>query len=54
LQLRQGEGWQPVYEALKLDWVDRGTGMDRAFSTRPALAVARMTERLAGKVEELF
>jgi hypothetical protein len=54
LQLRQGEGWQPVYEALKLDWVDRGTGTDRAFSNRPALAVTRMRERLARKVEELF
>ena len=54
LQLRQGEGWQPVYEALNLAWVDRGTGTDRAFTNRPALAVARMTERLAGKGEEVF
>jgi hypothetical protein len=54
LQLRRGDGWRPVYEALRLDWVDRGTGTDRAFSNRPALAVTRMKERLAGKVEELF
>ena len=54
LQLRQGDGWQPVYEVLKLEWVDRGTGTDRAFSNRPALAVTRMRERLAGKAEEFF
>jgi AAA domain/Ankyrin repeat len=36
LLLRKGEGWQPVYEALKLDWVDRGTGSDAKFGVRPA------------------
>lgn len=47
LQLRKGEGWQPVYEALRLDWVDRGTGSDEMFSVRPAAVVARVCERLA-------
>jgi muconolactone delta-isomerase len=45
LQLRRGEGWQPVYQALKLDWVDRGTGTDEMFSVRPTAAVARARER---------
>jgi hypothetical protein len=54
MQLRRGGGWQPVYDALKLDWVDRGTGTDEQFGTRPALVVARLTERLAGNSEELF
>jgi hypothetical protein len=45
LQLRRGEGWQPVYGALKLDWVDRGTGTDEMFSVRPRAAVARVRER---------
>ena len=54
LQLRQGEGWQPVYEALKLDWVDRGTGTDEAFNTRPASVVARLKDRSAGTADELF
>ncbi|VTU46219.1 hypothetical protein SRS16P2_00554 (plasmid) [Variovorax sp. SRS16] len=49
MQLRRGDGWQPVYEALKLDWVDRGTGTDDTFRTRPALAVARASERMAGR-----
>jgi hypothetical protein len=47
LQLRKGEGWQPLYEALHLDWVDRGTGTDEMFSVRPAGVVAKMRERAA-------
>jgi hypothetical protein len=45
LQLRRGEGWRPVYEALSLGWVDRGTGNDGMFSVRPAAVVARTRER---------
>jgi hypothetical protein len=45
LQLRHGEGWRPVYEALSLDWVDRGTGSDEMFSLRPTELVARMCKR---------
>jgi hypothetical protein len=47
LQLRRDAGWQPVYGALKLDWVDRGTGTDEMFIVRPAAAVARVRERAA-------
>lgn len=47
LQLRRGEGWQPVYEVLSLDWVDRGTGSGEMFSVRPAGVVAMMRERAA-------
>ena len=32
-------------EALKLDWLDRGTGTDGKFRVRPAAAVARVHER---------
>lgn len=54
MQLRRGDGWRPVYEALRLDWVDRGTGTDETFRTRPALVVARVREHLAGTLEEFF
>jgi hypothetical protein len=47
LLLRRGEDWLPVYEALRLDWVDRGTGADEAFSVRPAAVVERLRERVA-------
>ena len=54
LQLRRGEGWQPVYEALKLDWVDKGTPTDEMFSVRPAGVVARLQQRLeSGPTEPL-
>lgn len=52
--LRKGEGWQPVYEALELDWVDQGTGTDDRYRTRPASVVASLREGLAGPSEELF
>jgi hypothetical protein len=52
--LRKGADWRPVYEALELDWIDQGTGTDRAYGTRPASVVARLRDRLAGTAEELF
>jgi Ankyrin repeat len=52
--LRKGEVWQPVYDALQLDWVERGTGTNRPFRRRPASMVARMKDAVAGKLEELF
>ena len=52
--LRKNEGWVPVYEAIKLDWVDQGTGKDRAYITRPAAVVARIGERLTGAADESF
>ena len=54
LQLRKGEGWQPVYGALKMDWIDRGTGTDEPLTTRPASVVKRMRDRLAGTSEEVL
>jgi hypothetical protein len=52
--LRKGDGWRAVYEAVKLDWVDKGTGNDEPYSARPASVVARLTDRLAGNVQEFF
>ncbi|MBS0401965.1 MAG: hypothetical protein JSS18_05670 [Proteobacteria bacterium] len=43
--LRKGDGWRPVYEALTLDWVDRGTGTEEAYSTRPEAVVAKLKMR---------
>ena len=54
LLLRKGEGWAPVFEALRLDWIDRGTGTDKPYITRPAAAVASLTARLAGQAREQF
>jgi hypothetical protein len=52
--LRQQDGWRPVYDALKLDWVDRGSGNESTYRTRPAAAVARLNDRLAGVAGEYF
>lgn len=49
--LRKGDAWRPVYEALALDWVDRGTGGMRDVMTRPAHAVARLRQSLASAPE---
>ena len=48
LLLRKGEGWVPVYEALKLDWIDRGCGAPTGpYFLAPAESVARLTARSA-------
>ena len=52
--LRRGEDWRPVYEAIKLDWVDQGTGGDTAHGTRPMSVVTGLKDRSAGNVEEFF
>ncbi|MBP6504405.1 MAG: AAA family ATPase [Rhodoferax sp.] len=52
--LRRRDGWRPVYEALELNWVDRGSGSEGTYRTRPAAAVARLNDRLAGAADELF
>jgi AAA domain/UvrD-like helicase C-terminal domain/Ankyrin repeat len=54
MQLRRGEGWQPVYEALRLDWLDQGAVTAKPFGGSPATVVHRLEERLAGKSDELF
>jgi len=46
MQLRAGEGWQPVYELLALDWVDRGCGRDSRLLPRPLKMVAWMREKV--------
>jgi len=35
MQLRAGEGWQPVYERLALAWIDRGCGREIDHRPRP-------------------
>lgn len=42
MQLRAGEGWQPVYEQLALDWLDRGCGGVIDYGLRPAQWIARV------------
>ncbi|MDM0117955.1 AAA family ATPase [Variovorax sp. J22R133] len=54
MQVRRGEGWQAVYEALRLEWVDRGTGTDQTYRIRPASIVSMLKERLEGTPQELF
>ena len=29
----------PVYEALRLNWIDRGTGTDEPYNVRPVARV---------------
>jgi hypothetical protein len=45
--LRKGDAWRPVYEAMALDWIDQGVGMDEGLVTRPAQTVAELMRRLA-------
>ena len=42
LMLRKADGWQPVYDALGLDWIDIGCGRDGDVCPRPAAVVARL------------
>ena len=50
LLLRQGEDWKPVYEALRLDWIDRGCSNALYFG-QPAKVVAMLTARLQARLE---
>ena len=52
--LRNGEGWVPVYEALRLNWIDHGTGTDEPYSVRPMARVQRLNARLLGQEVEFF
>ena len=48
LLLRKGDDWQPVYEALEIEWVDRGlAGSEDIFESRPLAAVEMLRKRLA-------
>ncbi|MBK9362209.1 MAG: AAA family ATPase [Rubrivivax sp.] len=44
--LRAGEGWQPVYERLALDWIDRGCGREIDHRPRPAESIQWVREAL--------
>ncbi|MFL6663682.1 MAG: UvrD-helicase domain-containing protein [Rhizobacter sp.] len=46
LQLRAGEGWQPVYERLALDWIDRGCGREISYRPRPEESIQWVREAL--------
>ena len=45
--LRQGEGWSPVYDALRLDWLEVGCGSEEPYRRTPAEVVARLSEKPA-------
>lgn len=47
MQLRAGEGWQPVGEAMNLPWIDRGCGSERPYGVRPAALFARIGSETA-------
>jgi hypothetical protein len=46
MQRREGEGWQPVYDRLALDWIDRGCGGGRDLDPqpRPAASIASLRQ----------
>jgi hypothetical protein len=46
MQLRSGEGWEPVYERLALDWIDRGCGREIDHRPRPAESIRWVREAL--------
>ncbi len=46
MQLREGEGWQPVYERLALAWIDRGCGREIDHRPRPVEAIQWVSEAL--------
>jgi len=55
MQMRAGEGWQPVYEQLALDWIDRGCGREIDHRPRPLESIQWVRETVergpAGAVE---
>jgi hypothetical protein len=52
MQLRLGEGWQPVYAQLALDWLDRGCDRERDYFPRPAEVIRQLQESLEPAVRE--
>ena len=44
MQLRVGDSWVPVYEALALAWIDQGCGRDELYGVRPANIVKQLSE----------
>lgn len=55
LQLRAGEaadaGWQPVYERLALEWIDRGCGREIDHRPRPVESIHWVRETLGRAAE---
>ena len=51
MQLRAGEGWQPVYEQMALAWIDRGCGREIDHRPRPAESIQWVREALARAAE---
>ena len=51
MQLRAGEGWQPVYEQMALAWIDRGCGREIDHRPRPAESIRWVREALARATE---
>lgn len=47
MQLRAGEGWQPVYEQMALPWIDRGCGREIDPRPRPAESIQWVREAVA-------
>ena len=43
MQLRVGDAWTPVYQALALDWIDHGCADDSRYCPRPMAVVDRLT-----------
>lgn len=52
MQLRDGEGWQPVYERLALQWIDRGCGREIDHRPRPVESIQWVREALGRVVPE--
>jgi hypothetical protein len=51
MQLRADGQWQPVYQALALDWVDKGCGRPKEVMPRPVEMVDMARQRLlAGRL----
>ncbi|MDE2394225.1 MAG: hypothetical protein KGM91_02215 [Burkholderiales bacterium] len=42
MQIRQGEGWTPVYDAFGLHWLEAGCGSDEPYMRTPAGVVAQL------------
>jgi hypothetical protein len=51
MQLRAGEGWQPVYERLALAWIDRGCGRETDHRPRPAQSIQWVRDALERAAE---
>jgi hypothetical protein len=51
MQLRAGEGWQPVYAQMALAWIDRGCGREIDHRPRPAESIQWVREALARAAE---